>query len=474
MARRTPAQLMGPGGGTGGPNFSQKTLETVFEASYDGIYITDGDAVTIMINKSYESITGLKRENMLGKRMHELVEDQIISQSGTLAALERREPVTLEQVFKTGKHAIITSTPIFDEDGQVAMVVTNVRDITELNSLQKELEESWARNLQYYSELEILRRKVGRAPKLVAQDPAMQAVLRVADKAAELDIPILLEGETGTGKQDFARYIASKGRRKKGKFIEVNCSAYSEEELEFELFGSAPSPQAKSGTMGLLELASGGTILLQEVGELPPKLQIRLVRLLRSGIVTRVGDGKPYPVDIRVIASTTQDLKALVDGKKFREELYYGLNVLPIQMLPLRQRREDILPLIEEICIGLNKKHRQRKRSSHMALLTLKSYAWPGNLRELRNVVESAMILCSGDIIEPQDLPICTEGKLRHGEGELPGPVDLRRIVEDLELKYIRNAYRQHGNVRDAARSLSMDPSTFVRKRARLEDREKQ
>ena len=222
MARRTPAQLMGPGGGTGGPNFSQKTLETVFEASYDGIYITDGDAVTIMINKSYESITGLKRENMLGKRMHELVEDQIISQSGTLAALERREPVTLEQVFKTGKHAIITSTPIFDEDGQVAMVVTNVRDITELNSLQKELEESWARNLQYYSELEILRRKVGRAPKLVAQDPAMQAVLRVADKAAELDIPILLEGETGTGKQDFARYIASKGRRKKGKFIEVN------------------------------------------------------------------------------------------------------------------------------------------------------------------------------------------------------------------------------------------------------------
>ena len=120
------------------------------------------------------------------------MEDQIISQSGTLAALERREPVTLEQVFKTGKHAIITSTPIFDEDGQVAMVVTNVRDITELNSLQKELEESWARNLQYYSELEILRRKVGRAPKLVAQDPAMQAVLRVADKAAELDIPILL------------------------------------------------------------------------------------------------------------------------------------------------------------------------------------------------------------------------------------------------------------------------------------------
>jgi len=169
MAKRVPAQLVGTGGGAGSPDFSQKTLETVFEASYDGIYITDGDAVTIMINKSYESITGLKREDMLGKRMHDLVKDQIISQSGTLAALEKREPVTLEQVFKTGKHAIITSTPIFDEDGRVVLVVTNVRDITELNSLQKELEESWACNLQYYSELEILRRKVGRAPKLVAR-----------------------------------------------------------------------------------------------------------------------------------------------------------------------------------------------------------------------------------------------------------------------------------------------------------------
>ncbi len=473
VTKRVPAQLMGPNGGPGGPDFSKKTLETVFEASYDGIYITDGDAVTIMINKSYESITGLKREDMLGKRMHDLVKAQTISQSGTLAALEKREPVTLEQVFKTGKHAIITSTPIFDEGGRVAMVVTNVRDITELNYLQKELEESWACNLQYYSELEILRRKVGRAPRLVAQDPAMQAVLRVADKAAELDIPILLEGETGTGKQDFARYIASKSRRKKEKFIEVNCSAYSEEELEFELFGSAPSPQAKSGTMGLLELASGGTILLQEVGELPAKLQMRLVRLLRSGLVTRVGDGKPCPVDIRIIASTTQDLKRLVEGKKFREELYYGLNVLPIQMLPLRQRKEDIIPLVEEMCIELNKKHRQKKRFSHMALLTLKSYAWPGNLRELRNVVESAMILCGGDIIEPRDLPICTEGTLRGREAEeLSGPVDLRRIVEDLELKYIRSAYRLHGNVRDAAKSLGMDPSTFVRKRKKLEGRD--
>jgi len=141
MAKRVPAQLVGTGGGAGSPDFSQKTLETVFEASYDGIYITDGDAVTIMINKSYESITGLKRED-------------------------------------------ITSTPIFDEDGRVVLVVTNVRDITELNSLQKELEESWACNLQYYSELEILRRKVGRAPKLVARDPAMQAVLRVADDSA--------------------------------------------------------------------------------------------------------------------------------------------------------------------------------------------------------------------------------------------------------------------------------------------------
>lgn len=473
MIKRTPVYLANPDANAESSAFSREWLEAIFEASYDGIYITDGDAVTIMVNKSYESVSGLRREDMLGQSMYDLVERHVISQSGTLLALERREPVTMEQLFKTGKRATITSTPIFNEKDQIVMVVTNVRDVTELYSLQKELEESRERNLQHYTELEILRRRVGRSVRMIAEDPAMKEVLQVADKVAELDVPVLLEGEAGCGKQELARYIVSKSRRRKEKYIEVNCSAYTGETLERELFGEAVDDNGRGGKAGLLELADGGTVLLREVGELSAGLQMRLVRLMQTHRLSRIGGTVPLAVDVRVLASTSFDLKKLVLERRFREDLYYILNVLPIQVLALRQRREDIIPLTEEFCIQINKKYRRRKRFSQMALLALKNYSWPGNLRELRNVVESAMILCNDDIIDPEDLAIYTGLKpAAEPAASLDEPVDLRRMVQDLELKYIHNAYRRYGNVRDAAHSLGLDPSTFVRKRQKLEGRQ--
>ena len=472
MLKRTPVYLTKAGRDTKEPEPFRESLEAIFEASYDGIYITDGEAVTIMVNKSYESVSGLRREDMLGQSMHDLVNRHVISQSGTLLALERREAVTIEQVFRTGKRAIITSTPIFNEKDQIVMVVTNVRDVTELYSLQKELAESRERNQQYYTELELLRRRVGRNERMIAEDPAMKALLRVADKVAELDIPVLLQGETGCGKQELARYIVSKSRRRKEKFIEVNCSAYSEEMLERELFGAADTTGGGTGKIGIFELANGGTVLLREVGELSAGLQMRLVRLMQAHLLSRVGGSVPQTVDVRLLASTCTDLKKLVAERRFREDLYYLLNVLPIQMLPLRQRREDIIPLAEEFCIQTNKKYHRRKRFSQMALLAMKSYSWPGNLQELHNVVESAMILSSDEIIDPEDLAIYTGRNPTRGSAASFGePVDLKRMVEDMELKYIRNAYQKFGNVRDAARSLGMDPSTFVRKRKKLEGR---
>ncbi len=473
MAKREPTHMLYSAPRLKHPSFSQEFFETVIESSYDGIYITDGNAVTIMVNKSYESITGLRRKDMLGQSMHELVKKQVISQSGTLAALEKREPVTLEQVFKTGKQATITSTPIFDDEGQVVMVVTNVRDITELYSLQKELEETRERNLQYFSELESLRRQVGRSMKMIAEDPAMQEVLRVAGKVADLDVPILLEGESGSGKLELARYIVSKSRRKKAKFIEINCSSYPSDMLERKLFGSGEGEMSEKETPGLLEMANGGTVFLGEVGDLSPKCQARLLQLIQSRLMERPGGSGPVQVDVRILASTSRDLKQLVEAREFREDLYFALNVLPIKVLPLRQRREDIAPLVEELCIYLNKKYHQRKRFTQQALLALKSYSWPGNLRELRNAVESAMILCNGDTIDVQDLPIQSEVRSPKAKpDECSGPLDLRRLVEDMELKYIRSAYQRYGNVRDAAKSLGMDPSTFVRKRKKLEGRE--
>ena len=456
------------------PPVSREFFETVFESSYDGIYITDGMAVTLMVNKSYESISGLRREDMLGKDMHELVEKQVISQSGTLAALETLKPVTMEQSFKTGKRATITSTPIFNEDNEVVLVVTNVRDVTELYELQRQLEMSQERSRQYFSELESLRRQMSRSTKVIAEDPAMREVLQVARKVAELDVPILLEGEIGVGKQELARYIVARSRRKKTRFIEVNCSSYTEGMLERELFGSASSDAQDQGTMGLLELVDGGTLLLDEVGELPTEVQARLARFMQTHRFERVGSMASVQADVRILASTSRDLKKLVSGRQFREDLYYALNVLPIQVPPLRQRREDILPIVDRLCSSLNKKYHQKKRFTQPALLALRNYNWPGNIRELHNVVESAVILSDEDLIRPEDLPLPQSVQPSARQlSDFAGPLDLRRTVEALELRYIRGAYQKYGNVRDAARSLGMDPSTFVRKRARLEEREK-
>lgn len=471
MAQRETAYLIRSENGAS-PAFSREFLETIIESSYDGIYITDGNAVTIMLNKSYESITGLSREDMLGRTMGELVETRVISQSGTLAALAQRETVTLEQVFKTGKHALITSTPIFDENEQVVMVVTNVRDITELRFLQKELQKSRAQSLQYHSELEKLRRRtVGRSTRFIAEDAATQETLRMAGKVAELDVPILLDGELGSGRRDMAQYIVSRSRRKKAAYVEVNCSLYSERMLEQELFGGVVA-EGELPSQGLLEVADGGSIYLEEIGELSLEAQSRMVRFLRTGLVEQSGRMEPLRLDVRVLASTSRDLLELVKARRFREDLYFELNVLRIRVLPLRERREDILPLTEEMCVYLNKKYRKKKRFSPSAQEALKRYHWPGNLRELRSVVESAVILCSDDVIDQEDLLIPRlDQPTQTEESGVAGsdPVDLREIVDRLELKYIRQAYRKYGNVREAARSLGMDPSTFVRKRKKLE-----
>lgn len=473
MAQREPAYLIRSDGGAS-PAFSRELLETIFESSYDGIYITDGSAVTIMLNKSYESITGLRREDMLGRVMGDLVKSRVISQSGTLAALEQRKTVTLEQQFKTGKQALITSTPIFDENDRVVMVVTNVRDITELRSLQRKLQQSRAQSLHYYSELEELRRgTVGRATRLIAEDAATQETLMRANKVAELNVPVLLEGEPGSGRRDMVQYIVSRSRRKKAPFVEINCSLFSERTLERELFGGSDAGW-EPPSQGLLELADGGTIYLEEVGEMPPEVQTRMVRFLHTRLVDLGGGAEPRRLDVRVLASTSRDLMDLVRARRFREDLYFELNMLSIRIPPLRERRADILPLVEELCIYLNKKYRKKKRFSLAAQEALKNYDWPGNLRELRNVVESAVILCSEDIVEPKDLLISKPGQLAREEagGMKDGLIDLRGMVEEMELKYIRQAYQRYGNVRDAARSLGMDPSTFVRKRKKLEERE--
>lgn len=452
---------------------ARSVLDVVIEGSYDGIYITDGNANTIMVNKSYEILSGLKREQVLGKNMRDLVKDDLINQSGTLEAIRTREPVTLEQEFQTGKRAVITSTPTLDENNEVIMVITNVRDITELHELKMKLRENEELSEKNVSELEAIRRQLIGDGELVVRDRAMLNVLQMIDRVRKLDTTVLLTGETGVGKDKIASYIFRGSNRSAERFIKVNCGAIPSTLIESELFGyerGAFTGANKEGKMGLFEVADKGTIFLDEVGELPSDMQVKLLRVLQEQEIERIGSNKPIKVDVRVIAATNRNLLEMMREKTFRADLFYRLNVFPVTIPPLRERKDDIIPLAEQFLTDLNHKYGMEKRLTDAAKDVLLEYRWPGNVRELKNVVERSMIMSNTNEVTLGNLFLhvaSAEGQLlQSGEG-----IDLKALVERMELDYINHAYEQWGNVRDAAKSLGMDAATFVRKRKKYRDK---
>ena len=445
-------------------------LDVIIEFSFDGIYITDGDARTIKINSAYENITGLRKEDLIDKNMKDLVAGGIVSESGSLIAIKNKKPVTLYQEFKTGKRALITSSPVLDEAGQVTMVVTNVRDMTEIYCLKKEVAKSEEQKEKLEKEIDNLRDKLFDSD-IVARDRRILSVLYLANRAAPLDVTVLLTGETGVGKEMFAKYIHQNSKRMKRPFVKVNCGAIPHDLIESELFGyekGAFTGANKEGKPGLFEAADKGTIFLDEIGELPLNLQVKLLRVLQEGEIERIGSISPKKIDVRVISATNRDLAKMVESQDFREDLYYRLNVFPIVIPPLRERVDDIEPLIERFLTQFNKKYGMHKTFSRETAAIMKRYSWPGNIRELRNIVERVMIVSTEDCITADHLPVeVNQVQVKSGNIILDNVVDLKAHLEEIELVYIEHAMDKYGNVRDAAKSLGMTASTLVRKRKR-------
>lgn len=451
-----------------------KQLNSIIECSYDGIYITDGDAKTIIVNKAYENITGMSREELLNKNMIELVKEGKVSKSATLIVLKNKEITTIEQEFSTGKKALVSSTPIFDEKGNITMVVTNVRDVTELYELKEQLEKNEKLNKKYFFEIEAIRSQLLNAKDIIAEDEKMLNILELAKKVALVDTTVLLLGETGVGKEEIAKYIHKNSKRCNNNFIKVNCGAISENLIESEFFGyekGAFTGANPNGKLGLFEVADGGTIFLDEVGELPLDMQVKLLRVLQEGEIQRVGDTKMIKVNVRVLAATNRNLEDMVSKKTFRDDLYYRINVVPINILPLRERKKDIEPLVENFLNNLNRKYNFNKTITPAAMCCLYEYDWPGNVRELKNIIERTVIMSSGDKILRSDLSI-----KNHHEDKIEINLEnkefkLREAVAKLEAEFIENAFKKNGNVRAAAKELGIDASTFVRKRKRYQDK---
>jgi PAS domain S-box-containing protein len=345
----------------------EKELAAIFESSYDGLYITDGEANTLRLNQGFERIMGVTDKECIGRNMKDLVNEGVFSRSGTLVALEREEPVTLDLVAKTGKKALVTSTPIYDDDGKPILVVTNVRDITELNELQGKLEHLEGLSRFYQEELNSL--KLQNSRNCVFQSKIMQDLLTLVVHIASVDSTVLIQGESGVGKEVIADILYANSIRKDGPFIKINCGAIPPNLLESELFGYEPGAftgASKKGKAGMFELASGGMLFLDEIGDLPLDLQVKLLRVIQDMTVTRVGGTQSIKIDVRIIAGTNRPLQDMIAKHLFRKDLYYRLNVVPISVPPLRERREDIPVLCKHFLELFNNKHNMKKSISVM------------------------------------------------------------------------------------------------------------
>lgn len=452
-------------------------LDAVIENLADTIYITDGEANTLRVNKAYEELSGLKREDLIGLNLADMV-GKYISASGSLLVMESKKEVELELYFhKTNRKAFICSKPIFDEKGNISMIVSNSRNFEEIEKLKNRLNEAEKIATKYQTEIEAIKDQLYKKHNIVAEDKQMINVLKKAYKVARVDSTTLILGETGVGKEELAKYIHENSNRANEKFIRIDCGAISESLIESELFGyekGAFTGANKNGKMGLFEVADKGTVFLDEIGELPLDMQVKLLRVLQDMEFDKLGGTKPVKVDIRVIAATNRDLKEMVKQKLFREDLFYRLNVVPITIPPLRERINDIIPLASRFLNILNEKYGFKKTITTGAYQALMRYEWPGNVRELKNVIEQSVIMSEDERITINDLPITGLSQLQLIDVDMIDAdrgIDINEMIEKIEYEYLKKAYEKYDSVRVAAKALNMNASTFQRKKKLYEEK---
>ncbi len=444
-----------------------RELEAIIESSDDGLYIADGKANTIRVNRAYEKITGLARDDLLGRNMVDLVQEGVFDHSVTLEVLKKGKQATIVQNVRSGKTVMVTGTPITDDEGSVVLVVTNVRDMTLLNRLRGELDKS--RKLSsYYKKSLLEHEKYEHALQhMVVKSKAMSQVIEKAVKVAAVDTSVLITGESGVGKSMLARLIHLMSPRKEGPFLKINCSTVPESLMESELFGyekgafTGADPQGK---IGLMEMAQGGTLFLDEIGDLPLPMQVKLMQVIEEKTFTRVGAVNTRTVDARIVAATNRDLQAMMEKGEFREDLYYRLHVVPIAVPPLRSRREDIPVIAVRTLDKFNQAMGLSKRLEPEVMDDLVKYSYPGNVRELINILERMIIMSDRDSITVNDIPSDLKESRRTELETVEEGLTLKTALRGYEAKVILAALERHETLSATAMSLGLHPTTLWRK----------
>jgi PAS domain S-box-containing protein len=445
-----------------------KLLWRLVDSSYDGMFLTDAEGVVVYCNNSYLRISGLKRDQIKGRKISDLVKAGEIPDACSPDVIAQKKPVTKVINYYHGVSALVTSTPIFDESRQLVRVFSNVRDITQLIQLKEQLGE-------YSRRLRQAERAAREDNKLLAVSKEMESIVRTATRVASFSSPVLIQGESGVGKDMLARYIHDCSDVSENRpFVQINCSAIPETLLESELFGyeaGAFTGASSKGKMGLLELANNGTLFLDEIGEMPLSLQVKMLQVLQTNTMFRVGGTKKVELNTRIIAATNSDLEKLMAAGRFRQDLFYRLNVIPILIPPLRERKADLVPLMLRFLEKNNRKFNLNLKLSTDAVELLSRYSWPGNVRELNNVIENMMIMTEGTVIDEKSLPqYITQSVKKPLYIDTPDYFDsfnLGEIITTVEREVIRKAIEEFGALRNVSQHLGIDLSTLVRKKRR-------
>lgn len=431
---------------------------------YDGIYISDGEGKTLYVNKSYSKITGLPPELVLNKYVSALMNEGLYKHAITPSIIKSKKPINaMAEIVRTGVKVLISGAPIFDDEGNVKQVVVINRDMSDLLDMQEKLASS-QQEIEHLRNLRISKNLIGRSEEV-------HSIIRMIHQVANLDVTVLITGETGTGKEVVANEIYMNSNRKDKQFIKINCAAIPPSLLEAELFGyeaGSFTGASSKGKIGMFELANKGTLLLDEIGEMPLELQSKLLRIIQEKEVTRVGGTKSIKFDVRILAATNCNLYEQVKQGKFREDLYYRLSVFPINLPALRQRTPDIELLTNHYLTIYNTKYKKQVLLDPEVYEVFKKYAWPGNIRELRNIIERMIIVAEKNInidgyFAKKLLNIDVEN-LDQSKVEL----SLKEIVEKVEKKTIEKALRDYGSTRKAAAVLKISQSAVVKKAKKL------
>lgn len=449
-------------------NIRLKEILPILETITDAVFIDNNEGICLWCNTACEELYDIDMETIQGRTVDDLEHEGIFSPSVTKRVLQERRELTIIHENRQGLRLLTTGTPIFDDQGVLQLIITTSRDISGITMKRQPDGELPLVNVPALDPSPLSGPDLPELGEhdIVAFSEPMKNVIALARRLAAVNTTVLITGESGVGKGLLARTLHEEGTRWKQPFITVNCGAIPENLIESELFGyvaGAFTGSRSGGKRGYFEAAQNGTIFLDEISELPINLQVKLLQVIQERQITPVGAVDPIPVDVRIISATNRNLADLVQEGKFREDLYYRLNVVPIEVPALRDRTEDIVPLIRLNLAKYNQKLGEHKSIDPGAMEVLLKYPWPGNIRELQNIVERLIITSSSDIITEEDIFIFIKEAADRNTSPAAA-TSLSAALEKAEKQILRQALDRYGSTRAIARVLGVSQPTIVRK----------